>query len=159
LVAVLVCVLFAPSVALADKSRKVGTAAKTTSKAEVAVRSGMPITGAMETALPLLERAQSRRAGVQVHDNDSIRSELKITFVNVTSDVLTARVSTTRDEPQVDLYVVNMLGKRVADIYRGTMREGLQTYTLPVADLPEGMYVCIFTGNGQRKAEKFFISR
>jgi hypothetical protein len=52
-----------------------------------------------------------------------------------------------------------MLGKRVMDVYKGASGRGQQEFTQSLAELPDGVYICILQGDNFRKAEKFYFRR
>jgi len=51
------------------------------------------------------------------------------------------------DEPLIELGIFNMLGKRVMDVYKGASGRGQHEYSQSVAELPEGVYICILQGD------------
>lgn len=94
-----------------------------------------------------------------LRDSDSSKPESKIVFVRFTGDQFSVRVDLAEDQPMVEIAIFNMLGKRVADVYRGPMRSGESDHVIQTGNLPEGLYVCVFQSNVFRRAEKFYLSR
>ncbi|MDZ4746531.1 MAG: hypothetical protein SGJ05_11100 [bacterium] len=165
---VLVCMLFVgTTTAFADKSKKVVTTKPATAKerraAEV-IKYGTPYTGAVEATLAAVARGSkaATSAGKTLRTQngaDSSRKESRIVYVRATSDIFSARIDLYDDEQTIDVGIYNMLGKKVHDVYRGYASRGQHDYSVPINDLPEGVYICIAQGSAFRGAQKFFLSR
>lgn len=153
--------------AFADKSKKVSS--KPTSskdkKAAAVIKYGTPYTGAVE-ALSAAERGSksttttsSNKTPRTQNGADSSQRESRIVSVRASSDVFAVRIELAEDEQTIDIGIYNMLGKKVHDVYRGYASDGMHDYSVPISDLPEGVYICIAQGSGFRRAEKFYLSR
>lgn len=159
--------LAATGTALADKSKKVLSGKSSVGKdrrAAAVIKYGTPYSGAVEASLAAVARgakAQTSASKTQRTQNgaDSNQKESRIVYVRVTADVFAVRLELAEDEQTVDVGIYNMLGKKVHDVYRGYASRGAHDYTVPINDLPEGVYICIAQGSGFRRAEKFYLSR
>ena len=156
------------STALADGSRKTSTRAERATaekRAAALLKYGTPVYGAMETTLDAMHRkdlAKSKPTGKNVavaRDADVATGASKIVSLRASGDIVTVRIELQREEPQLEIGVYNMLGKKVQDIHKGAAARGSHEYTAPVNDLPEGVYICIVQGADFRRAEKFYLSR
>lgn len=161
--------LLAPTTVRADRSRKTTISVDRSAadrKALALLKYGTPIYGAMQASLLAMERQQKPvvkpttvAKPAVARDSDTSRTSSRILSARATSDVFTVRVELLRDEPQVDIGLYNMLGKKVQDVYKGGAARGTHEYTAQVSDLPEGVYICIMQGGDFRRAEKFYLSR
>ena len=164
---VVAVLLAATGTAFADKSKKVLSAKPTTAKdrrAAAVIKYGTPYSGAVEATLMVAARGSktATSAGKTQRTQigaDSSQRESRIVYVRVTSDVFAVRLELEEDEQTVDLGIYNMLGKKVHDVYRGYASRGMHDYSVPISDLPEGVYICIAQGSGFRRAEKFYLWR
>jgi len=57
------------------------------------------------------------------------------------------------------LSLYNLLGKEVKTIYEGLPRDNDYEYNASIADLPNGVYICILSSNNYKDAKKLVISR
>jgi hypothetical protein len=163
-----IAILFgSATTSFADKTKKVST--KPTSakdkRAAAVLKYGTPITGAVE-ALSAAERSAkstststSNKTPRTQNGADSSQRESRIVSVRASSDVFAVRLELSDDEQTIDVGIYNMLGKKVHDVYRGYASRGMHDYSVPISDLPEGVYICIAQGSGFRRAEKFYLSR
>lgn len=165
---VIVAVLLAAAgTALADKSKKILSSKPSSTKdrnAAAVIKYGTPYSGAVEATLAASARTSkttTTTAKVSRTQNgaDSSQKESRIVYVRATSDVFAVRLELTEDEQTVDVGIYNMLGKKVHDVYRGYASRGPHDYSVPISDLPEGVYICIAQGSSFRRAEKFYLSR
>ncbi|MBU3741461.1 MAG: T9SS type A sorting domain-containing protein [Candidatus Kapabacteria bacterium] len=163
--AVLVCGVVMPGMLRADGSRKTSTKAEratTEKRAMSLLKYGAPVYGAMQTlnALQSKDMAKAKAGGkTATRDADTSRMTSKFLGVRASGDVVTVRIELLRDEPQLEIGLYNMLGKKVQDVQKGATSRGVHEYTAPVSDLPEGVYICIMQGADFRRAEKFYLSR
>lgn len=141
--------------ALADKAKSLP---KNKSAVSVPARLANPVTSAVDAVVTALGQKAAPKPKVTVA-NDTTRSESKIVSVRATGDVLTAKVDLASEQPQIDVAIFNMLGKRMSDVFRGPASKGEHEYVSSISDLPEGVYICILQGNNFRRAEKFYLSR
>lgn len=102
----------------------------------------------------LAKSSQKVNAGTDTTGRDN-----RIVFSRASGDVFTTRIELATDEPLIEIGIYNMLGKRVMDVYKGASSRGQQEYTQSVAELPDGVYICILQGDNFRKAEKFYFRR
>ncbi len=75
------------------------------------------------------------------------------------SEKLNAEVKLAKDDANLTLKVYNMLGKEVAEIFSGLQPQKTKVYEYPTASLPNGIYICILTGQNFRDTKKFIVSR
>lgn len=150
----------------ADKAKRATTAKAETSKdrsAKAATSYTTPITGAVSTTLKAINATRSQSTTkTQTKVNvgvDTSRKDNRFVFARVAQDIFTARIEIAQDEQLLDMGIYNMLGKKVMDVYKGYSSRGQHDYTQAIADLPEGVYICIMQGSDFRKAEKFYFSR
>lgn len=144
--------------ALADHSKKTLDRSK---KSTSALKYTTPGVSAAEAIVNVLGRqvgSSARSVKTQVA-TDTGRRESRIIFVRATPDVFTVRVDVAADEPNLDLGIYNMLGKKMVDVYRGPASKGEREFTASISDLPEGVYICILQASSTRRAEKFYLSR
>jgi hypothetical protein len=63
-------------------------------------------------------------------------------------------------DSSIKIVVLNMLGKKVIDVYEGLPNTAKDYYyDIPTSELSNGVFVCIVQGKDFRLAEKFIISR
>jgi len=155
----LVLLMVTSQFALADNSKK--SVDRTRKAVPSAMKYGSVGSGAAEVAVTAMGR-QVAATGIAKKTNvasDTGKRDNKIIFVRATADVFTVRVELVNDEPNLELGMYNMLGKKMADIYRGPATRGEHEYTLPISEMPEGVYICIMQASNSRRAEKFYLSR
>jgi hypothetical protein len=165
--ATIVALLVMPVSVLADGARKSAAKADRTSaekKALSLIKYGTPVYGAMQTTLDAMHRkdvpkGKSLAKPAVARDADTSKGGSRIVSLRAANDVVVVRIDLVREEPQLEIGVYNMLGKKVQDVYRGSAARGGHEYTSPVNDLPEGVYICIMQGADFRRAEKFYLSR
>jgi len=104
-------------------------------------------------------KALAKTTGKVNTGNDSTGRDNRILFVRASGDVLTSRIELATEEPLIEIGIYNMLGKRVMDVYKGASGRGQQEFTQSLAELPDGVYICILQGDNFRKAEKFYFRR
>lgn len=162
----LICALAMPGMMRADGSRKTSTKAERATSEKRAMsllKYGTPVYGAMQTlnALQSKDLAKAKNTGNKTTTRDADTSRMTSRFLGVraSGDVVVVRVELQRDEPQLEIGLYNMLGKKVQDVQKGATSRGTHEYTAPVSDLPEGVYICIMQGADFRRAEKFYLSR
>ena len=73
-------------------------------------------------------------------------------------DLATVRLTLGEGQP-VEITAFNILGKRVADIYNGETRTGVNMVSFDLSQLSSGMYICVVRGQRFKVAEKFIVSR
>lgn len=144
--------------ALADHSKKTPDVSKRSSSALKYATPGVSAAEAIVTVLGRQVVASTRSAKTRL-TQDSSRRESRIISVRATADVFTVLVDLAADEPNLDLGIYNMLGKKMVDVYRGPASKGEQEYKASISDLPEGVYICILQASNTRRAEKFYLSR
>jgi hypothetical protein len=144
--------------ALADKSKK---AVSTKTSTSSAIRLNNPTLNAAEVIVTALgQKAVGNSPNTnKTNGADTSRTDSRIVSVRATPDVLTVKIDLAADQPMLDLGVYNMLGKRMADVFRGPALRGEHEYNISISDLPEGVYICILQGSNFRRAEKFYLSR
>jgi hypothetical protein len=104
-------------------------------------------------------KALAKTTGKLNAGNDSTGRDNRILFARASGDVFTSRIELAREEPLIEIGIYNMLGKRVMDVYKGASGRGQQEFTQSLAELPDGVYICILQGDNFRKAEKFYFRR
>jgi len=145
--------------AFADNSKK--ASGKSKKAVPAVIKYGSLGSGAAEVAVTALGRpANSTSTSAKVKlASDTSRKESRIIFARATADVFTVRIDLVADEANLELGMYNMLGKKMADVYRGPATRGEHEYTMPISELPEGVYICILQASNTRRAEKFYLSR
>ena len=151
---VIITMIAGSSVALADKAKSV----KQRSAVSASTRLNTPGLNAVDAVVTALGQKASSKAKTN-GANDTSKTESRIVSVHATSDVITAKIDLATEQPQVDVAIFNMLGKRMSEIYRGPASRGEHEYVSSISDLPEGVYICILQGSNFRRAEKFYLSR
>ena len=159
---VAICLVFmvvTSQYALADNSRK--AAGKSKKAIPAVIKYGSLGSGSAEVAVTALGRpANTTRSASKLNvASDTGRKESRIIFARASADVFTVKIELVSDEANLELGMYNMLGKKMADIYRGPATRGEHEYTLPISELPEGVYICILQASNTRRAEKFYLSR
>lgn len=104
-------------------------------------------------------KALAKTTGKVNAGNDSTGRDNRILFARASGDVFTSRIELATEEPLIEIGIYNMLGKRVMDVYKGASGRGQQEFTQSLAELPDGVYICILQGDNFRKAEKFYFRR
>lgn len=157
-----------PTPAKADRSRKTEISSEKSSRDRQALallKYGTTVYGAMESLLFTMERQQAPsvkqlpKATVNSREADTARTISRIISTRAVADVITVQAELVREEPQLEIGLYNMLGRKVQDVYRGHASRGRHEYSATVSDLPEGVYICIMQGSDFRRAEKFYLSR
>ncbi|MCX6139386.1 MAG: hypothetical protein NTX15_00880 [Candidatus Kapabacteria bacterium] len=164
LIALLVAIGTTPM--FADKAKHPAAAKAETSKdrsVKAAVTYATPINGAVTATIRAISAQRSQNTpkpqGKVNVGVDTSRKDNRFLFARAAQDVFTARIEIAQDEQILDMGIYNMLGKKVMDVYKGYSSRGQHDYTQAIADLPEGVYICIMQGSDFRKAEKFYFSR
>lgn len=148
--------------ASADNAKKASAA---TTKQKVAATSTtiMPMaSGAVYASVKAVTgrtKALAKAAGKATAGSDTSGRDNRIVFSRTSGDVFTTRIELATDEPLIEVGIYNMLGKRVMDVFKGASARGQQEFSQSVAELPEGVYICILQGDNFRKAEKFYFRR
>lgn len=155
LVLTVILMVFGSVAAHADKAKTVKTRS-TVSKSARLNTPGLNAVDAVVTALG--QKSAPSKAKVNVA-NDTAKTDSRIVSVHATADVLTAKVDLATEQPQIDVAIYNMLGKRMSDVFKGPASRGEHEYVSSISDLPEGVYICILQGSNFRRAEKFYLSR
>ena len=90
---------------------------------------------------------------------DSLRNENRVEiFTDVGSERGVVRV-TLRESQTVEIVAFNILGKRVAEVYAGEAKAGMNTVGFDLSNLSNGVYICVVRGRNFKTAEKFIVSR
>ncbi|MCO6466162.1 MAG: T9SS type A sorting domain-containing protein [Bradyrhizobiaceae bacterium] len=155
--AMLAALVVGASEARADKAKVVS---KTKSAVSTSRRLTTPGLNAVDAVVTALGQKSSTPAKAKVSvANDTVRTDSRIVSVHAAADVFTAKIDLASEQPQVDLAIYNMLGKKMSEVYRGPASKGEHEYVSSISDLPEGVYICILQGSNFRRAEKFYLSR
>jgi hypothetical protein len=153
-------VVVAVSTAFADNAKKAPLTAKPKIVASTTI---MPMaSGAVYASIKAVTgrtKALAKVAGKTASGSDSSGRDNRIVFSRTSGDVFTTRIELATDEPLIEIGIYNMLGKRVMDVFKGASARGQQDFSQSVAELPEGVYICILQGDNFRKAEKFYFRR
>jgi hypothetical protein len=149
---------FTAQPALADHSKKTSDGSKQSSSALKYTTPGVSAAEAIVTVLGRQVGTSNRSAKTRL-SNDTSSRESRIVSVRATADVLTVVIDVAADEPNLDIGIYNMLGKKMVDVYRGPATKGEKEYKASISDLPEGVYICILQASSTRRAEKFYLSR
>lgn len=91
---------------------------------------------------------------------DTLIGNARITVV--WSDVQQIKVKlqiTQNRDVNFRLSLYNLLGKEVKVIYEGLPRDNDYEYTASIADLPNGVYICILSSSNYKDAKKIVISK
>lgn len=91
---------------------------------------------------------------------DTVIGSARIT--NVWTDVQQIKVKlqiTQNRENAFRLSLFNLLGKEVKVIYEGLPRDNDYEYSSSIADLPNGVYICILSSSNYKDAKKIVISK
>lgn len=154
-ITLLMLLLLGSSVAHADKAKSV----KARSSVAKSARMNTPGLNAVDAVVTALGQKAVVTKNKVNGANDTAKTDSRIVSVHATSDVITAKVDIAIEQPQVDLAIYNMLGKRMSEVYKGPASRGEHEYVSSISDLPEGVYICILQGSNFRRAEKFYLSR
>lgn len=66
---------------------------------------------------------------------------------------------TLRETQNVEIEAFNILGKRVAEIYTGEAKAGMNTVSVDLSSLSNGVYICVVRGRHFKTAQKFIVTR
>jgi hypothetical protein len=90
---------------------------------------------------------------------DSTHKEHRVeVFTDVGSERGAVRV-TLSESQAIEIVAFNILGKRVAEVYSGEARAGMNTVSFDLSGLSDGVYICVVRGRNFKTAEKFLVSR
>ena len=90
---------------------------------------------------------------------DSLRNDNRVEiFTDVGSERGVVRI-TLRESQTVEIVAFNILGKRVAEVYAGEAKAGMNTVSFDLSGLSNGVYICVVRGRNFKTAEKFIVSR
>ena len=90
---------------------------------------------------------------------DSARTHHRVEiFAEAGSERGAVRV-TLSEAQTIEIVAFNILGKRVADIYSGAARSGINTVSFDLSGFSDGVYICVVRGKNFKTAEKFLVSR
>lgn len=91
---------------------------------------------------------------------DTVVGSARITIVWTDIQQIKVKLQITQNrEATFRLSLFNLLGKEVKVIYEGLPRDNDYEYTTSIADLPNGVYICILSSNNYKDAKKIVISR
>jgi len=91
--------------------------------------------------------------------NDTLRKEHRVeVFTGIGSERGAVRV-TLNESQAIEIVAFNILGKRVAEVYSGEARAGMNTLSFDLSGLSDGVYICVVRGRNFKTAEKFLVSR
>ena len=159
LILVVGCVAAFSSAALADNAKRpVATSKQKTVNAAATPMASSALNASIKAVAgrtkALVKNTPKVNAG-----NDTTGRDNRIVFSRASGDIFTTRIELATDEPLIEIGIYNMLGKRVMDVYKGASGRGQQDFSQSVAELPDGVYICILQGDNFRKAEKFYFRR
>lgn len=90
---------------------------------------------------------------------DTSRKDHRVeVFADAGSDRAAVRVTLNESQP-IEIVAFNILGKRVAEVYSGEARAGMNTVSFDLSGLSDGVYICVVRGRNFKTAEKFLVSR
>lgn len=90
---------------------------------------------------------------------DTLRNDYRLeVFTDVGSERGAVRV-TLRESQPVEIVAFNILGKRVVEVYSGEAKAGMNTLSVDLSGLSNGVYICVVRGRNFKTAEKFIVSR
>lgn len=90
---------------------------------------------------------------------DTARKEYRVeVFTDVGSERGAVRVTLNESQP-IEIVAFNILGKRVAEVFSGEARAGMNTVSFDLSGLSDGVYLCVVRGRNFKTAEKFLVSR
>lgn len=93
---------------------------------------------------------------IEVEADTSINN--RILQVWSTSTELNVKIQVSDKNKTINITVYNMLGKEIVKVYDGQHVREKDPYTVSI-NIPNGIYICVLTGDGFKHAEKFIISR
>lgn len=91
-------------------------------------------------------------------DNTSLHEYSLEIFSDIGSERGAVRL-TLRETQNVEIEAFNILGKRVAEIYTGEAKAGMNTVSVDLSSLSNGVYICVVRGRHFKTAQKFIVSR
>ncbi|MFA6569744.1 MAG: T9SS type A sorting domain-containing protein [Bacteroidota bacterium] len=112
----------------------------------------------VETTQPVNKKSSSNKK-VET-DNINNRDSLSLRESNDGERVLVC-LKLQEYNKRISISIYNMLAKRVLDIYEGTARkdECPDEYTIHKSKLPNGVYLCVVTGEKLKLVDKFIVSK
>ncbi len=91
---------------------------------------------------------------------DTIIGNARITVVWSDLQQIKVKLQITQNRDNTfRLSLFNLLGKEVKVIYEGLPRDNDYEYTASIADLPNGVYICILSSSNYKDAKKIVISK
>ncbi len=91
---------------------------------------------------------------------DTVIGSARITLVWSDLQQIKVKLQITQNrEAILRLSLFNLLGKEVKVIYEGLPKDNEYEYTTTIADLPNGVYICILSSSNYKDAKKIVISK
>lgn len=91
---------------------------------------------------------------------DTVIGSARITLVWSDLQQIKVKLQITQNrEATLRLSLFNLLGKEVKVIYEGTPKDNEYEYIASIADLPNGVYICILSSSNYKDAKKIVISK
>jgi hypothetical protein len=79
------------------------------------------------------------------------------TFPNPANEKVNVSIEVVENSKQAEMYISNILGKRVKDVYKGSLKQNGYNFTVDLSELSSGIYfVTLQTENG-RKTQKLVV--
>lgn len=75
------------------------------------------------------------------------------------NEIFNVKILLENKKDPIDIFVINLLGKKVLHVYNGIPKPNDYIYTEPASILPQGVYLCILQGKNFRDGKKFIVSR
>jgi hypothetical protein len=116
-----------------------------------------PIRSSSTVAPSVSVSVSSRSDALGSPDSARVHHRVEI-FAEAGSERGAVRV-TLSEAQTIEIVAFNILGKRVADIYSGAARSGINTVSFDLSNFSDGVYICVVRGKNFKTAEKFLIAR
>ncbi len=75
------------------------------------------------------------------------------------NDELNVKILLDNEKSHIEIFVINLLGKKVLPVYSGPAKPKEEIYTEVASTLPQGVYLCMLQGKNFRHGRKFIVSR
>lgn len=112
----------------------------------------------------IISKSKDYRYGIDFDYNHRIEVEADTSINNrilqvwSTSTELNVKIQVSDKNKTINITVYNMLGKEIVKVFDGPHVRENDPYTVNI-NMPNGIYICVLTGDGFKHAEKFIISR
>lgn len=94
---------------------------------------------------------------VGINDVKSAQTNSFATFPNPANDQVSVSLNMVQNSSQAELYISDILGKRVKNLYTGSLKQKDYKFTADLSDLSSGVYFVTLKTDSGRKTQKLVV--